>query len=73
LAEKLLGKSTQAASDFAARLKSHVVASLVEKDGEDYYHTEVLLGPDGKFIGHYRQTHLDPSHPFLTAGSDLPV
>lgn len=73
LAEKLLGKSTQAASDFAARLKSHLVASFIEKDGDAYYHTAVLLGPDGKLIGHYRQTHLDPSHSFLTAGSDLPV
>lgn len=73
LAEKLLGKSTQAASDFAARLKSHLVASFIEKDSGGYYHTAVLLGPDGKLIGHYRQTHLDPSHFFLTAGSDLPV
>ena len=73
LAEKLLGKSTQAASDFAARLKTHLVASFIEKDGDAFFHTAVLLGPDGKLIGHYRQTHLDPMHAFLTAGSDLPV
>lgn len=73
LAEKLLGKSTQAASDFAVRLKSYLVASLIEKEGNAYFHTAVLLGPDGKLIGHYRQTHLDEAHSFLTPGSDLPV
>jgi predicted amidohydrolase len=73
LGEKLLGKSTQAASDFAVRLKTHLVASFIEKDGESYFHTAVLLGPDGKLIGQYRQTHLDPSLLFLAAGSDLPV
>lgn len=73
LGEKLLGKSTQATSDFAVRLKSHVVASFIEKEGDQYFHTAVLLGPDGKLIGQYRQTHLDPSHHFLTPGSDLSV
>jgi predicted amidohydrolase len=73
LGEKLLGKSTQAASDFAVRLKTHLVASFIEKDGESYFHTAVLLGPDGKLIGQYRQTHLDPSLLFLAAGSDMPV
>lgn len=74
IAEKTLGKSTQAASDFAVRLKSHLVASFIEKDGERYFHTAVLLAPDGKVIGHYRQTHLDPvDATFLSAGDDLPV
>ncbi len=74
IAEKTLGKSTQAASDFAVRLKSHLVASFIEKDGERYFHTAVLLAPDGKVLGHYRQTHLDPVNAvFLSAGDDLPV
>ena len=74
IAEKTLGKSTQAASDFAVRLKSHLVASFIEKDGERYFHTAVLMAPDGKVLGHYRQTHLDPVNAvFLSAGDDLPV
>lgn len=74
IAEKALGKSSQAASDFAVRLKSHLVASFIEKDGERYFHTAVLLAPDGKVLGHYRQTHLDPvDATFLSAGDDLPV
>ena len=56
------------------RLKSHLVASFIEKDGERYFHTAVLLAPDGKVLGHYRQTHLDPvDATFLSAGDDLPV
>jgi predicted amidohydrolase len=35
IAEKALGKSTQAASDFAVRLKTHLVASFIEKDGDE--------------------------------------
>lgn len=74
IAEKSLGKTTQAASDFAVRLKTHLVASFVEKDGERYFHTAVLLAPDGKVLGQYRQTHLDPDvAAFLSAGDDLPV
>lgn len=74
IAEKTLGKSTQAASDFALRLGTHLVASFIEIDEGRYFHTAVLLAPDGKVIGHYRQTHLDPAESaFLTAGDDLPV
>ena len=74
IAESALGKTTQATSDFAARLKSYCVASLVEKDGEHFYHTAILVGPDGKLIGRYRQTHLDAAQDlFLTPGDDLPV
>lgn len=74
IAEKALGKSTQAASDFAVRLKTHLVASFIEKEGERYFHTAVLLAPDGKVLGHYRQTHLDPVQAvYLSAGDDLPV
>jgi predicted amidohydrolase len=74
IAEKALGKSTQAASDFAVRLKTHLVASFIEMDGEHYFHTAVLLAPDGKVIGYYRQTHLDPAEgAFLSEGDHLPV
>lgn len=74
VAEKKLGKSTQAASDLAVRLTSYLVASFIEQDAEHYFHTAVLLAPDGKLIGNYRQTHLDPQDAaFLTAGEELPV
>ena len=74
IAESALGKTTQAASDFAVRLKAHLVASFIEKDANLFYHTAILVGPDGKVIGRYRQTHLDPAlDGILTPGDDLPV
>lgn len=74
LAEKTLGNSVQAASDFAGRLSSFVVVSFVEQATEGYFHTAALLGPDGKLVGTYRQTHLDMAMDDLfQAGSELPV
>lgn len=74
VAESRLGPSTQAATDFAGRLGAHVVVSFIEKDGSDFYHTASLVGPDGKLIGQYRQTHLDEHLiGLLKAGSALPV
>jgi predicted amidohydrolase len=72
--ESELGRTTQALCDFAGRLRSHVVGSHVERDGEDLYHCVVLIAPDGRLIGRYRQTHLDaPMRTWATAGDQLPV
>lgn len=74
IAEKPLGRTTQAASDFAVRLKSHLVASFVEAGDGKYFHTSVLMSPDGRIIGSYRQTHLSAEMAgILTPGDDLPV
>jgi predicted amidohydrolase len=73
-AEPALGRTVQVLSDFAARLGAHVVGSHVERDGDDLFHTAVLIAPDGKRIGSYRQTHLDPaSAAWASPGDDLPV
>lgn len=73
-AESQLGRSTQAATDFAGRLQAYVVVSFIEKDGADYYHTASLVGPDGKLVGQYRQTHLDENlNGVLKPGNALPV
>ena len=74
LAENKLGRSTQIATDYAGRLSAFVVVSFIEKDADRYYHTASLVGPDGKLVGQYRQTHLDENTlGFLTAGEALPV
>jgi predicted amidohydrolase len=74
LAESGLGRTVQVLSDFAVRLRAHVVGSHVERDGDDLFHTAVLLAPDGKLIGSYRQSHLDESTASWAApGDDLPV
>jgi predicted amidohydrolase len=73
-AEPALGRTVQVLSDFAARLRAHVVGSHVERDGDDLFHNAVLIGPDGRQIGSYRQTHLDEaSAAWATPGDDLPV
>jgi len=72
-AETGIGRSVQVASDFATRSGRHVVVSHVERDGDSLFHGCTLVGPSGKVVGSYRQTHLDPSMTWATAGDDLPV
>jgi predicted amidohydrolase len=72
-AESGLGRTVQVLSDVAVRLRAHVVGSHVEHDGDALFHTAVLLGPDGRLLGSYRQTHLDEGADWATAGDDLPV
>ncbi len=42
----------------AAELKIHLVAGMMEADGEKRYNTAVLIGPDGRLIGKYRKQKL---------------
>lgn len=73
-AESALGRSVQALSDFAVRLRSHVVGSHVEREADALFHTAVLIGPDGKQIGSYRQTHLDEeTAAWASPGAELAV
>lgn len=74
VSEASLGRTVQVLSDFAVRLRAHVVGSHVERDVDALFHTAVLIGPDGRQIGSYRQTHLDEaSAAWATPGDDLPV
>jgi predicted amidohydrolase len=73
MAESALGRTVQLLSEIAGRLRSHVVGSHIERDEEKLFHTCVLIGPDGRVIGSYRQTHLDPEMSWATPGTDLPV
>lgn len=73
-AEAEMGLTTQVLSGYATRLGALVVGSHIERDGDQLFHTVVLMGSDGKHIGKYRQTHLDESmKSWATAGSDIPV
>ncbi|SMH26761.1 nitrilase family protein [Mesorhizobium australicum] len=51
------GSSTEAWCRAANRLGMHLVAGIVERDGEKLYNSAVILGPDG-VIGRYRKMHL---------------
>jgi len=42
----------------AGELKVHLVAGMLEADGEARYNTVVLIGPDGKLAGKYRKQKL---------------
>ncbi len=51
------GKTTEALIDISQKKNVFIVAGLPEKDGDTYYNSAVLTGPEG-FIGLYRKTHL---------------
>lgn len=73
-AESPLGKSVQSLSDFAVRTRKHAVGSFVERAEGELFHTVVILAPDGKVVGQYRQTHLDPTmSSWARAGSSIDV
>lgn len=74
VAERATGPTLDAVADLARRLTSHVVASHVERDGDQLFHRAVLVAPDGSLVGQYRQAHLDPARMAWAApGDDLPV
>ncbi len=73
-AESALGRTAQVLTDIAGRTQRYVVGSHVERDGDNLFHTAVLIAPDGQLVGSYRQTHLDPeTASWATAGDDLAV
>jgi predicted amidohydrolase/dienelactone hydrolase len=57
----------------AAELKVHLVAGLLEADGEDRFNTAVLIGPDGTLAGKYRKQKLGHESARNTPGKDSPV
>ncbi|MBS1128344.1 MAG: putative N-carbamoyl-D-amino acid hydrolase [Nitrospirae bacterium] len=58
LAERVpQGDATEMVAEFSRRKGIYIVAGLPEKDGNNYYNSAILTGPQG-FIGLYRKTHL---------------
>lgn len=58
LAEKIpSGKTCRTMLDLARSAKTVLVFGLAEKEGECYFNSAAVMGPDG-FIGKYRKTHL---------------
>jgi len=60
-------------AELAASLKVHLIAGLLEADGEARYNTAVLIGPDGKPIGKYRKQKLGHESVRNTPGDASPV
>jgi predicted amidohydrolase len=57
----------------AGELKVHLVAGMLEADGDARYNTAVLIGPDGKLAGKYRKQKLGHESVRNTAGSTSTV
>ncbi|MBI1902899.1 MAG: carbon-nitrogen hydrolase family protein [Planctomycetia bacterium] len=60
-------------ADLAAELKIHLVAGMLEADGDDRYNTAVLLSPEGKLAGKYRKQKLGHESVRNTPGQESPV
>ena len=51
------GNTTRALSELSSKKGLYIVAGLPEKEGDTFYNSAILSGPDG-FIGVYRKVHL---------------
>jgi predicted amidohydrolase len=74
--EPLEGETYLRLAPRAEKLGCYLVAgSIIEKDGNSYYNTTLLIGPDGTLCGSYRKIHLfgyqSKESKILTAGSEI--
>ena len=59
LGEKIPGgKYFEKLRALAKELRIHLVAGMLEADGEARYNTAVVIGPDGRLVGKYRKQKL---------------
>jgi len=56
VAEEIPGPSTEKIASTCQGLDLNVVIGLIEREGDKFYNTSVLIGPSG-VIGKYRKTH----------------
>jgi len=56
-AEKIDGPSSQAIAEACRETGVYAVAGFIGGDGEKFYNTAMLVGPDG-VVGSYRKVHL---------------
>ena len=50
--------SVQAMQALAGKLKVAIPTSFFERDGQHYYNTLAMIGPDGAIMGTYRKSHI---------------
>jgi len=67
------GKYFQRLAALADRLDIHLIAGLLEADGEQRYNTAVFLGADGKVIGKYRKHKREHERVRNSPGTETPV
>lgn len=57
--EEALGATYEMMSAWARKIGCYIhTGSFVERDGDHYYNTALLIDPNGKCVGKYRKTHL---------------
>lgn len=74
--EPLEGETFTRLAPWAEKLKAYLLAgSIVEREGDSYYNTTLLIGPGGSLCGLYRKIHLfgyqSQESEVLSAGSDI--
>jgi len=77
------GKYLVRLQELAKELKIHLIAGMLEADGEKRFNTAVVIAPSGELVGKYRKQHLghelvrntpgDKSHVFGTTHGKLGV
>lgn len=74
-AQTIPGPLTEMLSAHAKKFRTHVITTLLERDGPRFHNTAVLIGRDGRILGKYRKVHLTigEMENGLTPGSDYPV
>lgn len=73
-AEPIDGDTFKEMSELASARNVNIVYSQIERDGDRFYVTAVVIGKDGKRIGSYRKTHLSAQEKeWATAGDQFPV
>lgn len=74
-ARPIPGPETDAFAAVAAECNTMVAFSMMEADGDQYYNTMVVFGPDGTLLGTYRKVHLAVAEGWegVTPGRELPV
>lgn len=67
--ETLDGPSVSNWKSLAAKWDKYIIGGIIERDGEHFYNTAILIGPQG-YVGHYRKVHLfNWENDYLTPGN----
>jgi N-carbamoylputrescine amidase len=68
LAEAEDGPSITAMRELSKKLSIVIIAPIFEVDGDNYFNTAFVLGPEGEMIGKYRKIHV-PQIPLWEEGT----
>lgn len=72
-AQEVTGEAVSGLVGLAMKLRTYLVAGFAERDGDAFYNTAVLAGPEG-LVGSYRKIHLGAAdRKWASAGADWKV